>query len=479
MSWKNAKKEILDKISIRTRLTLFYSLTAFILLTVIALFLYWESINILYRADYQFLSDEVDTIQYILHNKSIDQSQLKQAVLECSKKLGDNIYRYYVRIIDENKNSMLETPGIQAILPLDKSYNKNNTHLFKKNYRWYTHKDTNYLIMQSPINLPNQTSGIIQIVLDISYQHAVISDRKIFLIVILASTLCSLLLGFFITNRGMHSLYVLTETAQTITATSLHQRIDPKSWPKELRALGIAFNKMLDRIESSFIRLKQFSSDLAHELRIPINNLIGETEITLSRSHSMNEYQQVLMSNLEEFHRITQLIENILFLSRAENPQLEIQKNELNLKREIDMICEYYQAMSEEKNIKMSCEGDASLSVNPIMFRRVISNILSNALKYTLPGGWIHFSIIAMQHQVKITLSDNGIGIPAEHLPKIFDRFYRVDMARSQQSGGIGLGLAIVKSIVDLHQGHVSISSKPDEGTCISLTFPRLVPLRF
>jgi two-component system heavy metal sensor histidine kinase CusS len=464
---------MLSKISIRTRLTLFYSLAAFILLTVIALFLYWESINILYKADYQFLSDEVDTIQYILHNKSVNQSELKREVLELSIKPDDTIYRYYIRIINENEKTVIQTPGLEKILPFDKSYSKNSHSLSRKNYRWYTNNNTNYLIIQSPIFLTEKKLGIIQIVLDISYQHAVISDRKIFIFVIFGSTLCSLLLGLFITHRGIKSLYVLTETARKITATSLHQRIDPKSWPKELRTLGVAFNQMLDRIESSFVRLKQFSSDLAHELRIPINNMIGETEITLSRLHNINEYQQVLMSNLEELQRVTQLIENILFLSRAENPQLEIKKNLLDIKHEIDAICEYYLPMADEKNIAVSCEGNAYLSADPIMFRRTISNILSNALKYTPPGGQIDIRIALVQNQVQIILSDNGIGISAEHLPKIFDRFYRVDTARSQQSGGTGLGLAIVKSIVDLHQGTISITSHLEKGTRICLVFPK------
>lgn len=474
MFLKNVRQIIFSKISIRTRLTFFYSLAAFVLLTMIALFLYWESINILYKADYQFLSDEIDTIQYILHNNANHEAELKREVFELSVKPDNTLYRYFIRIIDDNDKVMIETPGVEKILPFDGLFNKSN-YRYKRNYRWYSHNNINYLIVQSPLILPNHQQGIIQIALDIAYQHAVISDRKILIGALFGSALCSLLLGFYISHRGMRSLYVLTETTKNITATSLSQRIDPKSWPKELRTLGIAFNQMLDRIESSFVRLKQFSSDLAHELRIPIGNLIGETEITLSRTHSISEYQQVLMSNLEELHRITQLIEHILFLSRAENPQLEIQKILLNVHDEIAVVCEYYQAMSEEKNIKITYEGQASLHANSIMFRRMISNILSNALKYTLPDGHVHFNIkTTRDNLVQIILADNGIGIAAEHLTKIFDRFYRVDSARCQSSGGIGLGLAIVKSIVDLHHGSISISSELETGTRVHLSFPKL-----
>jgi two-component system heavy metal sensor histidine kinase CusS len=471
MFLKSVKPGIIKKTSIRSRLTLFYSLAAFTLLTLITLFLYWETINILYKADYQFLSDEVETLQYILQNKHPNLTALKQEVIDYPTKPGDSIYRHYIRVFDENNKMLIETPGMSSILPVTNPDVHANKRLLKRNYRWYSNRDNKYLLIQSPVRLGNNAYGYLQIALDISYQHAVFSDRKFLIVALLASALCSLLLGFFIAHRGMRSLYVLTDTVKKITVTSLHQRIDPRSLPKELAALGNAFNQMLDRIESSFVRLKQFSSDLAHELRIPVNNLIGETEITLSRGHTVDEYQQVLISNLEELHRISQLIENILFLSRAENPQLEIQKTLLNLHDEIGVVCDYYQAMADEKNISVSCEGQAELRVNSIMFRRMISNILSNALKYTPSGGWIRFAITTYQNIVQITLRDNGIGIASEHLPKIFDRFYRVDSARSQHSGGIGLGLSIVKSIVDLHQGKISITSEVDKGTTICLTF--------
>lgn len=440
---------------------------------VITIFLYWETTNILYRADYQFLTDEVEGIQHILQNKKVSISTLKQEVIDSPTQQNGSIYKYYIRIINEKDEIMIETPEVSRILPSDPNFNLAHRHIYKKSYRWYSKNNTNYLLIQAPIRFANGKYGTAQIALDISYQHTLISDRKYLMIALIASALSSLLLGFLVAHRGMKSLYALTSTVKKITATSLHQRIDPKSLPKELKPLCMAFNQMLDRIESSFVRLKQFSSDLAHELRIPINNLIGEAEITLSRNHSINEYQQVLMSSLEEYQRVSQLIENILFLSRAENPQLEIQKSVLKVQDEIAVVCEYYQAMADEQSISVTYSGKADIRGNSIMFRRMISNLLSNALKYTNQNGWIQIAIAAHYNHVKVTLSDNGIGISAEHLPKIFDRFYRVDSARSQLSGGSGLGLAIVKSIVDLHQGDISIVSQPDQGTTISLSFPR------
>lgn len=471
MYWKSVKY-LLRKISIRTRLTFFYSLSGFLLLSLIAMFLYWVTINILYKADYQFLSDEVDTVQYILHNKAYSLDALKQACVETPSERNHSIYRYYIRVFDDKGGLIIQTPGMENILPAQFAFKPSDL-LIKKRYLWYSSDDRDYMLIQSPIQLGIKNKfGLIQIALDISYQHKVVSDRKKLVFALLTGTILALLLGYLIANRGLRSLYVLTETVKMITATSLHQRIDPKSWPTELGALGVAFNQMLERIESSFVRLKQLSSDLAHELRIPIHNFIGETELALSRTHTNEEYQQVLNSNLEELQRISQLIESMLFLSRAENPQIDIQKAPIRVHDEISFVFDYYQTMAEEKNIQMTLEGKGELNANSIMFRRMISNILSNSLNYTPENGMIHFSVVESDKDtLHIIASDNGIGISEEHLPKIFDRFYRVDSARTQHSGGTGLGLAIVKSIVELHDGTISITSQPDKGTAIFMSF--------
>jgi two-component system heavy metal sensor histidine kinase CusS len=459
----------LNKVSIRTRFTLLYSIAAFSLLALITIFLYWESVNILYKTDYQFLSDQVDAIEYALENKQIHLADLKQQVIDEPMDTEGSIYKYYVRILDDKNKIVMETPGIHSI----NLFNPGPKTRRKQTYRWHSSTDANYLVIQSPISFIDNQGGWVQVALNISWQHTVMSDRKYFTIALIISAFASLLLGFYITKRGMKSLYFLTHCVKNITVTSLHQRIDPDTLPKELTELVSAFNQMLDRIESSFVRLKQFSSDLAHELRMPINNMMGETEIILSRNHCAAEYQQVMLSNLEEYQRVSHMIENILFLSRAENPQLDIEKTQLNVHEEIACICEYYEAMAEEKNISITHTGKAILHGNSVMFRRMINNLLSNAIKYTGINGWIKFAIQSDTTHVCIQLSDNGIGIAKEHLPRIFDRFYRVDSARSQQSGGIGLGLAIVKSIIDLHHGSITINSEPDTGTHIFIIFPR------
>lgn len=475
MYWKNAKKIFSNLDSIAARLTFFYAISIFLLLAIIASFLYWEMVNILYKADYQFLCDEVEDIRTILQDERIDFSELRKNVIEIPSQSNQSIYRYYIRILDDKKHLLMETPGMSNLW-------HNHNGMFstkpkipgKKKYWWFSDKQkNNYLIIQSPVQLLNKSHhGVIQVVLDISYQHTLINDRKKLIILLGIIMFAAILLGFFIARRGIKSLYDLTLTTKKITASSLHQRIDPKSWPKELRTLGFSFNEMLDRIERSVNRLKQFSADLAHELRTPINNLIGETEIALSHQQSSMHYQQVLESNLEELQRISHIIENLLFLARSENPQMDLQKELLHVNTEIGIVCEYFKPLAEEKAIFLHYKGNATLSANRVMFKRLISNLLSNALKFTPTSGSIHFDIKNHDKTVQITLRDNGIGIANEHLPNIFNRFYRVDSARSHQSGGTGLGLAIVKSIVDLHHGNISVMSELGKGTCVVMSFP-------
>lgn len=462
------------KQSIKSRLTLFYGLATAVLLTFTALFLYFTTTHIMYQANQQFLSDEVDVLNNLLENKSDHLFALKQEVVEEPYTQTSSEYHYYIRIIDHQKNILLETPHFDTMLG-GAEFFAQRASSEKESARWKSANGNPYILMQAIGGFGKAHEPvIIQVALDISYQQHIINKySQLLVITLLIIMLIAILLGYLIASRGMSSLYGLTEATTNITATSLHQRIDPKSWPKELYKLGKAFNQMLERMETAFLHLTQFSGDLAHELRTPINNLMGETEIALSRAGSIDEYRQVLESNLEELQRVSKIIENLLFLARAENPKMEINKENVRVANEVQLISEFYQAMADEKEIRVSQEGDGVITVNAIMFRRALSNLLSNALKYTSQGGQVHFDIKENTEHVEISVKDSGIGIAPEHLPKIFHRFYRVDSARARSAGGNGLGLAIVKSIIDLHHGTIAIASQIGEGSTVTVILPK------
>lgn len=474
MSLMNVKSLLSKNGSITVRLTLFYSIATFLLLALVTLFIYFEMENILYRSDKQFLSDQTDTLENMLKNKSLNLQELKQEIQDIPYALNEPGYRYYMRIHDKDNKILMQTTGMQRALTQATFFDDRSFDINKKNHWWRAPTGEHYLLMKSMVKLNAKNIYWVELALDISFQDQELSEyRKKIIITLISGTLFAFFLGYLIAQRGLRRLHELTASVKKITATSLHRRIDPGSWPRELNTLGLAFNQMLDRIETSFSHLTQFSDDLAHELRTPINNLMGETEISLSRVSTVAEMRLVLESNLEELQRIAQMIENLLFLARAENPQLDLKKTLINVHEEIQIICDYYQAIADDKRIKVNFTGKACIRANLVMFRRLLSNLISNALKYTPTEGSVSIAIKESNAEtVQIAVRDSGIGIEAKHLPNIFNRFYRADAERSKLSGdGIGLGLAIAKSIVELHQGTIAITSEPQQGTMVLLTF--------
>lgn len=458
------------KTSISFQLTVFYSLATFLLVAVICLFFYLGMVHILYNADRQFLSDEINIIQNILKTRPNSLVSLNQEITDIPNTLKNSVYHYYIRILNENHKIVLATPKIEDINNQDIKVLANEDNL------WLPLNVSNrFLEMSSTTSVGNHQILSIQVILDVSYQNAVINHyRKNALFVLLIGAIFSILIGILITRRGLSRLHELTNITKKITARTLQQRVEPELWPIELQELAEAYNQMLDRLENAITRLTSFSDELAHELRSPITNLMVATELTLTQHCSTEDYQTVMESNLEELNRLYQIIENILFLAQAENPQPTIQKDLLNIHDEINVMCRFYQAIADEKNIHISCEGKATVIANSTMFRRMIGNILSNALKFSFVGSEVKFDIKEMSdHTIQITLTDTGIGIAEEHLPKIFDRFYRADTARSQNVTGYGLGLAIVKSIVKLHHGTLVVKSGINKGTKVIINLPK------
>jgi two-component system heavy metal sensor histidine kinase CusS len=324
------------------------------------------------------------------------------------------------------------------------------------------------LMTASSRTTPQQS---IQIGLDISHEAALLAAYRSNLgWALLLGLLFTSIVAVLVARRGLNPLAEMTRHIEGITATQLHEQLNPGYYPKELFSLASAFNAMLMRLSKSFDQLTQFSADLAHELRTPINNLMGESEVALSRPRSTDEYRQILESNLEEYGRVSQIIETLLFLARAENTEIALHKTRLDGRAELEAACSYLEALAEEHGVRLICQGQGFLYADAQLFKRVLSNLLLNAIQHTPADGEICASIqTADDGTAIISVQDSGCGIAAEHLPKLFDRFYRVTSARSEE--GTGLGLAIVKSIMDLHGGTASMTSEPDHGTLVTLRF--------
>jgi len=283
-------------------------------------------------------------------------------------------------------------------------------------------------------------------------------------------------LGWLAATRGLGPVREMAAVARNITVSRLSERLQTDASPVELRDLATAFNGMLSRLEDSFRRLSEFSSDLAHELRTPIANMMTQTQVALSRTRTADEYREVLYSNAEEFDRLARMISDMLFLAKADHGLIVPQSAPIELATEVQDLFEFYDALADDQGIKLALAGQGEVSGDRLMIRRAISNLLSNAINHTPRGGQVNVRIVSADNGVVRLLVENpSEGIAPEHLLRIFDRFYRVDPSRQRSTDGAGLGLAIAKSIVTAHKGTVQAFSA-DGVTRFEIRLPLRTP---
>ncbi|EKG34086.1 heavy metal sensor histidine kinase [Pseudomonas avellanae] len=287
-----------------------------------------------------------------------------------------------------------------------------------------------------------------------------------------------LLVGFgvwWVVRRALRPLRAFRKVTALISARDLSHRMKIKGLPDELRDLAHAVNFMLHRLDGDVQQLAQFSDDLAHELRSPMNNLMGKAQVTLSRPRPSEEYKQALESCTEELERMSRMISQMLFLASVSQPAAPLPLEVTDLGEEAEKVAELFSSSAEDRDITLQVHGAAKVSGDKLMIQRAISNLLSNAIRHGLAGSVITITLDTHEDEVSLAVRNAGDGIDAEHLPRLFDRFYRVHVSRARQQGGTGLGLAIVRSIMSLHEGQVTVQSEPGQFTTFNLIFPRRV----
>jgi two-component system heavy metal sensor histidine kinase CusS len=481
MSWKfvnwlgfsRLKHAIMSR-SITWQLTALYTLSILIILSGIVTVLYVTLEHSLYKAKKMLLVNEYNRIQQqVMLNPPATVALLRRNTEKYATENSASKH-YYIRMGKTGEENYVETPGIDKL-----DHTPENNRKFPSPRARYKVSvcDTctkKTLVLSGWLALPNSFQVIpIQIMLSLAEETEILIDYGQMLVAVsLGGVVLVAVLGWLLARYSMRPLFKVMRTIEATSVKKLDVRLVPTHWPHEFMHLANDLNAMFDRLEDSFKRLAQFAADLAHELRTPINNLKGEAEICLMKAHGEEEYQQVLISSVEEFDRLARMIDSLLLLARVDSPAVHLQQKSLNAEKELQTIFEYYQPVAEEHNISLSLQGHAQVIVDEVLFQRVLHNVCSNALRYTPDGGHITATLHSDEQYAYITITDTGIGIPEESLPYIFDRFYRVDSARAQASGGSGLGLAIVKSIMELHGGKVVINSTLNKGTTITLVFP-------
>ena len=321
--------------------------------------------------------------------------------------------------------------------------------------------------------ISEQSRVTVAVATDIAHHQSYMRSflRTLWLFVAGAAALTGVL-GWIAARRGLAPLRAMREQAQVVTAQQLSQRLPVESVPLELAELAQSLNDMLARLEEAFLRLSDFSSDIAHELRTPVSNLMTQTQVALSRARDADGYRSILESNAEEFEHMARMISDMLLLAKAENGLVVPHRETLQLGAEVRALFDYYDAVAEEKGISLALEGDAEISADRLMLRRALGNLLSNAVRHASAGSAVRVLVSASSEQVSIGIENQGDTIAQEFLERVFDRFFRVDPSRQRASEGTGLGLAITRSIVLAHGGGIAVTS--DAGlTRFTITLPR------
>nr|WP_315413033.1 heavy metal sensor histidine kinase [uncultured Pseudomonas sp.] len=287
--------------------------------------------------------------------------------------------------------------------------------------------------------------------------------------------LLAFVLGGWVSRRGLQPVRRLAQRAAAIDVQHLHLRLDEFNELSELQVLSHALNQMLARLEDGFAQLSRFSEDLAHEMRTPLSNLMGHTQQSLRHSRSIEDYQNLLVSNQEEYERLARMIDSMLFLARTEQPQASVQDELINLHELVEQLCEYFEGVAQERDVTLINQAHAELRADPALIRRALANLVANALRYGSPAAEVIIRSVVREGGIEVSVHNQGPPIAAEHLPRLFERFYRCDPSRNQPDDSGGLGLAIVHSIMHLHGGRVTVDSR-SSGTSFRLEFPAQNP---
>jgi two-component system, OmpR family, heavy metal sensor histidine kinase CusS len=451
--------------SIASQLILLFTLAAALLLACGLGVFYWIVVRHAFAEDNVVLADKVDGLQTSFEQRG----GLAAVAAEIDAAGSRQRAPFMVRVLDPAGATIGQTTGMETLLPAN---------IFPPVASRETAAPSEHRVDGKLFALTTRHAHAggqqftIQVAQDRSSDEQV--ERKfgiLVLVVLSGSILASILIAIPVTRRGLRPLEEMKRSLERIGPTHLNERVAPANWPRELQPLAIAFDEMLKRLDDSFTRLSQFSADLAHELRTPIANMLGEAQVALSRDRSAAEYRETIESTIGECERLSGIVDNLLFVARADAATEPVERIRFDARAAVEKIAAFYETIAEDRHVAINCSGQGQISADPALFERAVGNLVDNALRFTPENGSIQIALAERTNDFEVAVSDNGSGVAPEHLPRVFDRFYRAEPSRG--SDGAGLGLALVKSIVDLHGGTARIQSEVGRGTTVRITFPK------
>ncbi len=457
------------------RLTAAYASAGLLLVLLATFSLYLVLVSELNKSTELFLKDKVNVLRTMLRERPDDADGLHEEVeLESAARRYE---QFFIRLADGGGKTLLITPGMANQVDLSRLGSLLTGHggsaisMTGKNGK-------SFRAIAATAHSGDSRDHLItiQVAVDVSQKEELLRRFRLWFWVTSAGMLVLFpLVGYHIARQGIRPVEEIATTARRITSSHLGERIAAEGYPYELASLALTFNNMLAGLEDSFERISRFSADIAHDLRTPVNNIRGEAEVALARARTIEEYRDALESSLEEAVRLSDLISNLLFLARTESPLTHLRLESVDVAALLEGVREYYDASAADAGVVLTSAGGREpviAELDRTLMQRAVGNLISNAVAHTPEGGTVAITTHAEAAQVLIEVADTGVGIPPDALPRVFDRFFRVDPSRSKASGGTGLGLSIVQGIMQLHRGNVEIASKPGTGTRVTLCMP-------
>lgn len=446
-------------ISLAQRLTLSISLT----IAVVLLALGWvieRSIDRHFaQQDAEELEVVANSVYHVLHD-----SQPGERATELSRRLAGAVIGHhgmYYRVLDPAGQTLYGTPGpslteLIAHGVLADGVRVADLHAWQEGAQ--TYRGALVRLQDTGANAPGYRVAVATTTH--FHEHFLQGFRRTLWVATALAALFTVAATRFAVYRGHAPLRDISTRIRGLSASQLHVRLNPADVPIELNDLTQSFNAMLERIEQDFRRLSNFSADIAHELRTPVTNLVTQTQVLLSKERGADTYRDALYSNLEEYERMAKMIGDMLYLAQTDNHLIKPDRTPVDLAAEVAALFEYFEPWSDERGVRLLAVGAIEpIAGDRLMLRRALSNLLSNAIRHTASGLAVTVSLEQSAEGTVVRVENPGDDIPPQHLPHLFDRFYRVDPSRQRSGDGAGLGLAIVKSIVDAHGGHIDVRS--------------------
>ncbi|KHE91217.1 MAG: heavy metal sensor histidine kinase [Candidatus Scalindua rubra] len=458
------------------KITLWYTLSVLLMLIVLGPFLYFRLRHTLNKETDHILFDECEEILQRIQDNNYTKDDLLRLIKRETAAM--KYLRKSVRLYDTEQRSFIGSENF--IAPYLKLSDDDIAKTVKGEYTlkkiWVKGSSSPYRLITRSVNIDNSCKYILQVAIYMKLTYKTVENmEENFLMLTPFLVILSIAGGWFLSRKSLTPIARMTETARQITGSDLKRRILYSHTGDELDELANTINMMLDRIETSFSRIIQFTSDVSHELRTPVAALKTGTEVMLSRQRTAGEYRDLLEHNLITLERMVKIISDLLELSRSDSGQNILHLKPFKLGNMLNELRKTFRPVSDSKNILSPINEIPNVQIcgDEIMLRRVFSNLLDNAIKYTPPGGRVYISLEDRNDDVVVSITDTGVGIAEENLGKIFDRCFRVDTSRSREAGGSGLGLNISKAIVELHKGRIEVKSDLGVGSTFDVILPK------